>query len=256
MNATAVIVTLNEERAIARAIESVRSIFNEVLVVDSFSTDKTVEIARSLGAVVYQQEYLGDGFQKRFAVERARNDWIFVLDADEIAPRGIEEAIKEVGLDPAVVYRFRRRNYIGSRWVKHGGAYPDPCARLFHRGHHEITPSVEHCTVHSARYVDLRLDIDHYSHRDYSSLYAKTVRHAYRSAKSMYAKHSRPKSAAASGAWMFIKLYFFRGGFLDGTDGLHHAFSASLRSFLKYSFLREFYSDPAVRDRTDFNKIF
>lgn len=255
-NATAIIATLNEEKNIARAIASVKPLFAEVIVVDSLSQDGTVAIAQSMGARVIAQEYLGDGLQKRFAVGQAAHDWIFVLDADEVAPANLAELIDPSALDPNTVYCLQRKNYVGSHWLRYGGAYPDWVSRFFNRTTHEITPSVEHCYVPSARYCHLKGDIEHYSHADTRAVYEKTVRHAYRSAKSMYLAGRSPALAWPSGLWMFLKLYVVKRGFLDGRIGFHYAFAAALRSFLKYSFLAELHRDPVARSAANFKKIF
>lgn len=255
-DATVIIATLNEEKNIARAIASVKPLFAEVIVVDSLSQDATVAIAESMGARVLVQEYLGDGLQKRFAVARATHDWIFVLDADEVAPANLAELIAPSALDPKTVYCFKRKNYVGSHWLRHGGAYPDWVSRFFNRTTHEITPTIEHCYVPSSRYYKVKGDIEHYSHADTHAVYEKTVRHAYRSAKFMYQTGRSPALAWPSALWMFLKLYVVKRGFLDGRIGFDYAFAAALRSYLKYSFLAELHRDPVARSAANFKKIF
>ena len=132
---TGVIITLNEAQNIAECIASLQTVCNEIIVVDSGSQDQTREIAESCGARVFVQSYLGDGPQKNYGLQFATNDWILSLDADErLTPELIAE-INQLNLNETQSDGFaaRRRNYIGSRWIKRCGWYPDYCTRLYNR---------------------------------------------------------------------------------------------------------------------------
>ncbi|BBI47601.1 hypothetical protein HORIV_00220 [Vreelandella olivaria] len=111
-----------------------QKVCDEVIVVDSGSTDETVDIAKRLGAIIYHQDYLGDGPQKAFAVAYAKNDWILSLDADERLNEDAINTIQSLSLNDAqIAYSFYRKNYVGNHWIKAAGFYPDTVVRLYNR---------------------------------------------------------------------------------------------------------------------------
>ena len=131
-NITGTIITLNNEHLIEDCITSLKKICNEIIVVDSLSSDKTREIAKKLGAKVFEQEFLGDGPQKKIASTFASNDWIFSLDADERLEDDLINYINSIDIKKNTFdgYSFRRRNYCGTKWIKAAGFYPDRVTRL------------------------------------------------------------------------------------------------------------------------------
>lgn len=245
------IITLNEEAKIAGAIESVKNIADEIVVVDSGSTDQTVSIAKNLGAKVYNQKYLGDGYQKRFAVSKCQNDWILALDADERIDGNLGEILNKLLIDPTVVYCLNRKNHIGSRWVKYGDAYPDWVARIFNRRITNYSETIEHAKVQSDTYQKLNVHIIHLGNNSLLDLYSKSLRFANRSAKAMFNSGEKGKSPIFSGLWMFLKLYVLKFGFLGATDGFHYCLSAAFRSYMKYSILNELRRDDFVRKQVN-----
>ena len=150
MNLSVVIITFNEEANIGRTFASVQPMIadgkGEIIVVDSGSTDRTVEIAKSFGAKVFVEEWKGFAAQKNSAIAKATGDWILSLDADEEVSKelagGLSEGIAaaDSGASPKPFpsnlngFRLRRRNYFLGHWIKHGGFWPDPKLRLFRRG--------------------------------------------------------------------------------------------------------------------------
>ena len=129
---TGTIITLNAEKYIQRAIESLNSICDEVVVLDSESTDSTREIALKSGAKVFAQAFLGDGGQKKEASKFSTNNWIFSMDADEYLDNDLIEFIKRINLeDDYDSYSFRRKNFCGDEWIKAAGFYPDEVTRLY-----------------------------------------------------------------------------------------------------------------------------
>lgn len=120
MSISGIITTLNEEQNIAQAIASLQQVCDEVIVVDSLSTDATVDIARQCGAIVVEQAYLGDGIQKNVALNHIHNLWVLSIDADERLSDELVRFIRSTDLEQSTYdgYAFRRRNYIGSRWVR------------------------------------------------------------------------------------------------------------------------------------------
>jgi glycosyltransferase involved in cell wall biosynthesis len=237
-----VIITYNEEANLSRTLESVLPLVRdgkgEIIVVDSGSTDRTVEIAKSFGAKVFVEEWKGYAAQKNSAIDKASGDWILSLDADEEVSSTATQLIQRIlGPDSDDYHNFSgvwlsRKNYFLGRWIKHGGFYPDKKLRLFRKGKgrfegrfvHE-TIAVEGRTEQSPEmdynkgaaialihhsYPTLSDYIDHMNR--YSSLGAEMVgakRHGF----SVLNIVLRPLAT-------FIYNYFFRLGFLDGREGL------------------------------------
>mgnify|MGYP002065100052 CR=1 FL=1 len=131
-----VVITFNEAGNIRRCLESLK-ICDEVLVVDSGSDDETCEIARSMGARVVHQDWLGFGLQKKYAVNQAKHDWVLCLDADEWLSDALSRSIQQLLESPQAhyAYRFPRRNILLGRALRFGGGYPDNKLRLFDRRH-------------------------------------------------------------------------------------------------------------------------
>ena len=260
MNITGIIITLNEQSNIKDCIESMQSVCDEIIVVDSNSKDKTRDIAEELGAKVIIQDYLGDGFQKNFALDKAKNDWILSLDADERLTSEMISEIKSLDLKSSGFdgFGFPRRNFIGSRWIKHGGWYPDVCVRLYNKQKTMFKKVKQHSFVETKNYKILKGDIIHYSFKNLGELFAKPGRNfSTRSAKIMYEKGKKANSLSPvlHGINAFIRHYILGLGFLDGIDGFTVSLSSGVNSDLKYAKLLEYYRDPKVLEAEDFNKV-
>ena len=257
---TGIIITLNEEKNIEACILSLRQICNEIIVVDSESTDKTCEIAEQLGAKVYLQPYLGDGIQKNAGLKYASNSWIFSLDADERLTPELIDAINTLDLHntPYWGYVVRRRNYIGSRWVRCCGWYPNYLVRLFRQDKLMYSQTKQHAAVPSDNTYKLQADIVHYSYNNIEELFSKPARnYSTRSAKIMYlnGKKANAFSPFHHGFWAFVGNYFFRRGILGGVDGLTLSFAIACNAYLKYAKLLEYQRDAKVRENEDFDKV-
>jgi len=259
-NITGVIITLNEENNITECINSLKQVCNEVIVIDSNSKDKTVELAKMAGATVYVQSYLGDGIQKNYGLQFANNPWILCLDADERLTLELVEAIKSLDLESVSCEAFTmpRRNYIGSRWIKRCGWYPDYCTRLFNKEKTQFKNVKQHAYVEAKAPQKLKADIIHYSFKNIGELFAKPGRNfSSRAAKIMYQKGKRANSFSPflHGLNAFFRKYLVQFGFLGGIDGLTVSISSAVNSYLKYAKLLEFQRDPKVLQAEDFNKV-
>ena len=257
---TGIIITLNEEKNIKECILSLQQICNEIIVVDSESTDKTREIAEELKAKVYIQPYLGDGIQKNVGLKYATNSWIFSLDADERLTPELVQTIDALDLNNTLYggYAVRRRNYIGSRWVRCCGWYPDYLVRLFRKDKLQFSQTKQHASVPSNNTCKLRADIVHYTYNTIGELFSKHARnYSTRSAKIMYlnGKKANAFSPFHHGLWAFVGSYFFQGGILGGIDGLTLSISIACNAYLKYAKLLEYQRDAKVRKNEDFDKI-
>ncbi len=239
MKITATIIALNEERNIARAIESLRC-SDEIVVVDSGSIDRTVELAQNLGARVVEAEWRGFAGQKNWAAEQASNDWILSLDADEALSEALEAEIwslKKSGPRYDAYTMPRLARYLG-RWILHSGWYPDRKVRLYDRRKAKwVGDFVHESVVVSGNVGKLDGNLLHFT-CDSLSEHVKTMeRYTTLAAQEMAARQMRvPLSRVIlDPAWTFLKTYFLQRGFLDGLEGLTIAYMAAFYTFLKYS---------------------
>jgi len=235
---TGTIITLNEEANIAACIASLRRVCDEIIVVDSESSDRTVDIARDLGAKVYVQKYLGDGPQKAFGVQYAKNDWILSLDADE---RLDEDAVATItALDlvhtSADAYAFRRKNFAGQHWVKAAGFYPDEVTRLYHKQRAGYLPKKGHSSVKAERIESLPAHIVHFTYDDYAHWIQRINQLSSRDAWAMYEKGVKPSrfAPALHAITAVVRKYIFKGGFLQGLDGATVTITTAFHAYMKY----------------------
>lgn len=246
MKISAVIIAFNEEEKIANAVKSV-SWADEVLLVDSESTDKTREIAESFGAKVIVQKWLGFSKQKQFAVDSAKYDWIFSLDADEKVSAELRHEIEDLKSSKEIAdgYKIPRLSIYMNRPIRHGGWYPDWQLRFFNRTKGKWKDVLIHESVEmneTANIGKLKSDILHYSVEN-ALHHHKMIgeRYAPLAAEQMFAKGRRtsPLKIALSAWGAFIQTYFLKAGFLDGFAGFCIAYFAAHHAFLKHLLLYE-----------------
>ncbi len=239
MKITATIITLNEERKIARAIESLRCC-DEILVLDSGSVDRTVELAEKLGARVVDRPFKNYAEQKNLAASEASHDWILSIDADEALSEALEGEIwnlKKNGprYDAYTVPRLAQ--YLG-RWILHSGWHPDRKVRLFDRNKARWVGDFVHESVHVAgRVGHLESNLLHFT-CDSLSEHLKTMdRYTTLAAEELVARKTPLglERLILDPPWTFVKTYLLQRGFLDGVEGLTIAYMAALYAFLKYA---------------------
>jgi glycosyltransferase involved in cell wall biosynthesis len=236
-----VIITYNEEQNIERCIKSVKEIAEEIIVLDSFSTDETVNISRSLGAIVYQETFRGYIGQKNLAIQLASHNYVLSLDADEALDEKLAASILRVKKDfSCQAYRMNRcTNYCG-HFIRHGLWYPDPKIRLFDRRCARWAGMNPHDKIEIDQNFSIgQLDGDilHYSFTTPDDLVWQNNRLSSISAASLYARGQRSSwfKMLVRPAWAFMNGYFFRLGFFDGFDGFTIAVHTSHQVFMKYS---------------------
>jgi glycosyltransferase involved in cell wall biosynthesis len=236
-----VIITFNEEHNIERCIWSVKEVADEIIVLDSFSTDQTVTIARSLGAIVHQEIFRGYIGQKNLAIQLASHNYVLSLDADEALNQKLAASILRVKKDFSFrAYRMNRcTNYCG-HFIRHGLWYPDQKIRLFDRRCARWAGMNPHDKIEvDQNFSTGRLDGDilHYSFTTPDDLVWQNNRLSSISAASLYARGRRSSwfKMLARPAWAFMNGYFFRLGFLDGFDGFTIAIHTTPQVFIKYS---------------------
>jgi glycosyltransferase involved in cell wall biosynthesis len=239
-----VIITYNEEANLARTLESVQPLVSdgkgEIIVVDSGSTDRTVEIAKSYGAEVFVEEWKGFAAQKNSAIDKATGEWILSLDADEEVSDGLREEIEEIRRGPAEDgfgcedgYWLKRQNQFLGRCLRHGGFWPDPKLRMFRRGMGRVGNRAVHETFQvTGRLGRLYYPLFHHSYPTLSDYIEHMNRYSTLGAEMVVAKANGKVRFSAVNIVLrplltFIYNYFLRLGFLDGREGfllhLYHA---------------------------------
>jgi glycosyltransferase involved in cell wall biosynthesis len=215
----------------------------EIVVVDSGSSDDTVEIARRCGARVIVRPWQGFGPQKNFAVALATHDWVLCLDADERVTPELDAAIRAaLGRAPAAVaFAVARRNRFLGRWLEHGEGYPDWIVRLFDRRHASWSDDPVHESVTTGGAVSrLSGDLLHASAESLDAYIAKQNRYTTLQAQAMHLRGERASIArlVVSPLVRFLRYYVVRLGFLDGVAGFVHIAIGCFASFAKYAKLR------------------
>ena len=220
------IVAQNEERTIARVLAAAADIADEVIFLDSGSTDRTVEIAQSFGVRLFHQDWLGYAEQKNKAIDVATGEWILSLDADEVMTPALVAEIRDVmqrGIPNDVSgYRIPRVFYIGDRAVRGGGFYPDAQLRLIRKGKGRFQPRVVHESIRVEGQVrQLRNDMLHYAYNDVEQ-FAETMDHYARLSARHYFEHENTAwrrsrfNELLTPVWTFFYRQVVRGGIFHG----------------------------------------
>jgi glycosyltransferase involved in cell wall biosynthesis len=220
------IVAKNEERTIAEVLRSVAGIADEVVFLDSGSTDRTPEIAQSFGVRFYPQEWLGYAAQKNKAIDLASGDWILSLDADEVLTPALQAEIRELlrnGVAGEIAgFRIPRVLFIGEAPVRGGGFYPDAQLRLIRKGRGRFAPRIIHESIKAdGRVVQLKNDMLHYAYKDVDQ-FAETMDHYARLSAQHYLEHENTAWRASrlneivTPPWTFFYRQVVRGGIFQG----------------------------------------
>jgi glycosyltransferase involved in cell wall biosynthesis len=233
-----IIITRNESKNIRRCLENI-SWADEIIVVDSFSTDDTKKIASAFTNRIFDLNWEGFGPAKEYAKKQASGNWILSVDADEQVTEKLKDEIQKIvrSDDSLDGYFIPRRSYFLGRWMKHGGWYPDFVLRLFRKDKGDFTSKLVHEEVTvKGRTGRLKNDLLHYTDPDYDHYLEKLNRYTSMDALQQYQKGKagsivnlliRPAAA-------FFKAYLIKRGFLDGLPGLILAVSSAFHVFAKY----------------------
>jgi (heptosyl)LPS beta-1,4-glucosyltransferase len=237
------IITMNAAGKLPSCLQSV-AFADQIVVVDSGSQDDTVAIADAFGCDIFSEDWHGFGPQKQLAVDRCRNDWVLVLDADEQIPPETAAVIKGIVCrpEPSVSYSFPRKNYFQGRWIRYAGWWPDRVIRLFRKDQGRMTA----VSVHEAVAVDngvvaLTVPIEHNTESNLSELLRKIDRYSTLGAQEAFAAGRRSSvwGAAVRAALVFFHGYLIRLGFLDGRQGFTLATADAVNKYFKYAKLSE-----------------
>ncbi len=224
-----VILTYNSEKHLAEVLESA-SFADEVLILDSGSTDNTLPIAQESHCRIEHQEWLGFGRQKQRAVDLATNDWIYVLDSDEVIPQDLRnEILKTLESPEFSAYTIPRLNYFFGKPIRHGGLYPDATLRLFYRRKARFTEDAVHEKVITDESIGtLKYPMIHYAYDTVEEFITKQNRYSTLGAKPNHF------NALVNPTWTFLRMYIIKQGFLDGWHGYLIARLYAQYTFWKY----------------------
>jgi glycosyltransferase involved in cell wall biosynthesis len=250
MKISGVIITYNEARNIARCLESLQAVCDEILVLDSFSSDSTAQICQSFGVRFEQNAFEGHIQQKNEALQRASHPWVLSLDADEaLSPelRASILALKKEGPQKGGYTFNRLTNYCG-KWIHHSGWYPDTKLRLVTKSdaewgginpHDQLLPSMELKLQH------LKGDLLHYSYYTKADHFKQIAYFSEIAAKELYARRIKSSipTIILKVAAQFIKTYFIKLGFLDGLAGWQIAVRSAYATQQKYQLLRKLWQN-------------
>ncbi|MBQ7198007.1 MAG: glycosyltransferase family 2 protein [Selenomonadaceae bacterium] len=235
------ILARNEEKFIGACLDSVKDFADEIIVIDDCSTDTTAEICKRHGAKVFQRALNGDwGAQQTFAVNQATCDWIFIIDADERVTPELAEEIKKILRvdDKNFAYRVARLSYFWGQPLKHGGWFPDYVTRLLPKAGTYVEGLVHQKICHQCKEVDLPSSkyLVHYPYRDWEHYFSKFNVYTTLAAKKMYdaGKSASLFDVIAHPFWAAFRMYFLRGGFLDGRIGFILSFFHYFYTMAKY----------------------
>jgi len=237
---SACIISYNEEKKIEDCLKSLVGVVDEIIVVDSCSTDKTVEIATKYTDKIYAQEFLGHIEQKNLAVSKASNDWILSLDCDERLSETLKNSIIEVlpKINQLDAYKMARKTYYVYRWLNHCW-YPDMKIRLFNRQKAQwggVNPH-DKIVVEGNKIQVIKGDILHYSFDSVSAHIQTLDKFTEIGANEIIKRGKRVNllSPFTHALWTFIRMYILRRGFLDGLAGLVASVLSFMHVYIKYS---------------------
>ena len=249
---TSIIPTFNSEKIIRRCLESVKWA-DEILIVDSYSTDKTLDICKEYGARIIQHEYINSALQKNWAIPKASYDWIFLLDTDEELESGFVEEVHAVLNSPSDAidgYWCARKNLVYGKWVKTCGYYPDYLVRLFRKKCRYIEREVHaHIDVSPGRTGELKHHIIHHDFTDLNKYLTKFPRYMRYELDQLIkeGRKFRLREVTLRPLYMFCWSYFYKQGFRDGIRGLLLSLLHAYYNFAMYMKLWEYEREKGDR---------
>lgn len=239
MEISGLVITFNEEKNIGNCIDGLLKVCDEVIVVDSLSSDHTVAIAKSKGAKVISQSFLGDGPQRTHGLQFCKNDWILNLDADEILDEDANEFILEKkylegGYD---AFSFRVKNFLGDELIDFSGWYPDHKVRFFNKKTASPSTSIVHQKIVATKEKKVKVHILHYGWDSFEQIIAKKNQYSTWHAHQLFDQGKRINGfkPVLNGTVAFIRCYFFKKGVFNGLDGITIALIQAFFSYMKYA---------------------
>jgi len=241
---SATIICKNEEGRIRRCLESIAWV-DEIIVVDSGSTDKTLDVVAEYTDKIYvNSDWPGFGLQKRLAVEKASNEWVLALDSDEVVSDELRDEITQLqcDIDETTVYRVNRLTFFCGKFIYHSGWHPDKIVRLFNKKHYQYNDAFVHETVDckGAKKIDFKGKLFHYTFDSLEEYIDKRNRYAKAWANSQHEKGRKASmfEMLVRTGFAFIRHYILRLGVLDGYHGFLISVIQMQYTFNKYNFLK------------------
>lgn len=234
---TALAITYNEEENVKRYVESL-SFADEIIFVDSQSTDKTIEIAEQMGVKVIQRKFDDFSNQRNFAIQQAHNDWILFFDLDEIIDSNLEKEIKSTLENPKDIAAFyiKRNFYFMGKRIKYGGWQNDKAIRLFNKNQCQYNGLVHELVKSSGKTSVLKNKLDHFSYKNFDNYNDKLNLYSKLQAENLYKLKKKPNlyHFFIRPTYRFLWQYIFRLGILDGKEGFILAYVHSFSVFKRY----------------------
>jgi glycosyltransferase involved in cell wall biosynthesis len=252
MNLSVVIITHNEEHNIVACVQSAKLITDDIIVVDANSTDATINLASTSGAKVFSINWEGYGASRNFGAAKAKNDWIFSLDADERISENLASSIQQIKFtDTNCIYKFRRKNYLGKKKIRFGTLGFETVKRIYNRKHAQWDVTLVHEKLILQASVKKMIGgyIDHFGLKSEEDYKAKAILYAQMSAEK-YLQQNQKASIKRYFSPVFnsIKSYFFQLGFLDGRTGWISAKTIAYYSWLKYFYLHKLLKQSKIKE--------
>ncbi|MDV7699134.1 glycosyltransferase family 2 protein [Chryseobacterium soli] len=246
MKLSVAIITFNEERILEKTLSSIEDLADEIIIVDSYSSDRTETICKRFSKLKFiQQKFLGFGRQKNYAISLCTSEWILFLDADEIPDEAAKDSIRKIISDEhqkCFVYDIRFNNIFLGKALKYGGWGNTRRERFFKKGYGKYSEDIVHEEfITTEKKCRLNGRINHYTYKDIHHHIEKSNKYTSMMAEKMYRNGKKATVAKIlfKPLYQFIKSYFLRLGFLDGLVGYYAAFTAAFYTFLKYKKLHE-----------------
>jgi glycosyltransferase involved in cell wall biosynthesis len=239
MSISGLVITYNEEKNIGKCIDALFKVCDEIIVVDSLSKDKTVEIATAKGVKVISQAFLGDGPQRTHGLPHCKNDWVLNLDADEFLDKDAEKYILEKKyLDAnSDALSFRVKNFLGDELIDFSGWYPDHKVRFFDKRTANPSSSIVHQKIESTKEKRVNVHILHYGWDSLEQIIAKKNQYSTWHAQQLFDQGKRINALkpVLNGTVAFLRCYFLKKGIFNGLDGLTIAMIQAFFSYTKYA---------------------
>ncbi len=246
------IITFNEERNLPKTLAAAKKVADEIIIVDSNSTDKTIDIANEYGAKVFVENWKGFGPQKNSVIDKCSGDWILLIDADEELSDELIGRIKSVinGNSEYNVYDINRCSVCFGKELKHGGWSNQYATRLWKRGEVRVSNSLVHEEFETTSTKGkIKEKIYHYSYLTMHDYFDRFNKYTTLGAQEYFKRNKNLNlfQITLNPLFKFIRMYIFRFGFLDGIEGFVIASTSAMYSMIKYFKLREMYKNNSYK---------
>ncbi|MGL5088897.1 MAG: glycosyltransferase family 2 protein [Cetobacterium sp.] len=260
MKISVAMITFNEEKILRKTLDSVKDLADEIVIVDSGSTDSTEKIAKEFGAKFYTESWKGYGPQRNLAIQKCSGTWILNIDADEEISDELKNKIKEITNDKKnikEIFKINRLSVCFGKELKYGGWGTSYAIRLFKKGTGQFNDNTVHEAFETGKEIyKIKENILHHSYLTMDDYFVRFNRYTTEGAKDYYKKGKKVNffDIAINPLYKFLRMYIFRLGFLDGIEGFVIASTSSLYSMIKYFKLREMYKNGSYIQKDNNSK--